>query len=97
MTIKGLKVTKGTVVRTILMLIVLINMVLKATGHNIINVDAAALTRFVEYGVSAATLAICFWKNNSFTDKAKTADFYLAKLRAFDTDEVDELLSGEED
>lgn len=97
MTIKGLKVTKGTLVRTILMLVVLINMVLKATGHDIINVDAAALTEFVEYGVSAATLVLCFWKNNSFTDKAKTADIYLAKLRAFDTDEVDELLSGEED
>ena len=94
--IDGIKVTKGTVVRTILMVVVLINLALKAMGHEVINLDESSLTKFIECGVNAVTLILCFWKNNSFTDAAKTADFYLQKIRAFDTDEVDDLLSEEE-
>lgn len=94
---KGLKVTKGTVVRTVMMIVVLVNLVLKALGHDIIHVDESSLAGFIECGINAVTLLLCFWKNNSFTEKAKTADFYLAKLRAFDTDDADELLTEEGD
>lgn len=90
---KGLKVTKGTVVRTVMMIVVLVNLVLKALGHDIIRVDESSLAGFIECGVNAVTLVLCFWKNNSFSEKAKTADIYLEKLRAFGTDEVDELLT----
>lgn len=93
----GLKVTKGTVVRTVMMIVVLVNLVLKASGHDIIRVDESSLAGFIECGVNAVTLVLCFWKNNSFSENAKTADFYLAKLRAFDTDDADELLAEEGD
>lgn len=95
--INDLKVTKGTVVRTISIALVLLNILLKALGFHTVKVDETSLYSFVENLASIGVIALGFWKNNSFTDKAKTADFYLAKLRAFDTDEVDELLSGEEE
>lgn len=95
--INNLKVTKGTVVRTISIALVLLNILLKALGFHTVKVDETSLYSFVENLASIGVIALGFWKNNSFTDKAKAADFYLAKLRAFDTVEADELLSGEEE
>lgn len=96
MTIKGLKVTKGTVVRTVMTVVVIINLVLKACGINIINIDAEGVSAVVENLVSIGVIILGFWKNNSFTEKAKSADFYLAKLRNFDADEADSVFNEKE-
>ncbi len=87
--VNGLKVTKGTVVRTILTVVVIINIMLKALGIHPVEIDGASLNSLIESLVSIGVIILGFWKNNSFTDKAKAADFYLAKLRNFDTDDSD--------
>ncbi len=87
--INDLKVTKGTVVRAVMTLIVLINLVLKACGIEVINVDENNVSTVIENLVSIGVIVLGFWKNNSFTAEAKNADFYLAKFKNFDTDEVD--------
>ena len=89
--VNGLKVTKGTVVRTILTVVVIINIMLKALGIHPVEIDGASLNSLIESLVSIGVIILGFWKNNSFTDKAKAADFYLAKLRNFDTDEADSI------
>lgn len=96
--IKELKVTKGTVIRTILTAIVLVNVVLKAVGMNQINTDDGSLASGIECLVNLGVIAIGFWKNNSFSNEAKNADFYLQKLHNFDTDDADEVFeeSGED-
>ncbi len=95
--INNLKVTKGTVVRTILTAVILVNTALKAIGRPLINIDEGSLASGIECLVNIGIIGIGFWKNNSFSDEAKNADFYLQKLRNFDTDEVDEVFeeSGE--
>ena len=93
--IKDLKVTKGTVVRAVMTLIVLINLVLKACGIEVINVDENNVSSVIENIVSIGVIVLGFWKNNSFTLAAKNADFALAKLKNFDTDEADEIFDRE--
>lgn len=93
--VNGLKVTKGTVVRTILTVVVIINIILKALGIHPVEIDGASLNNLIESLVSIGVIILGFWKNNSFTDKAKAADFYLAKLRNFDTDDSDTVFDEE--
>lgn len=75
-----MKLTKGTIVRTILTLFVVINMVLQALGKDVINVTDGEITAFVELAVQIAVIVTGFWYNNSFTEKARKADEYLKDL-----------------
>lgn len=97
--ISNLKVTKGTVVRTVLLAMVLVNIVLKAFGMNPVQVDERSVVSVIENVASIVVIVLNWWKNNSFSDEAKNADFYLQKIRNFDTDEADEVFeeSGEEE
>ena len=76
-----MKITKSTIVRTILVLMVMINFVLEKCGVDIIPVDESAVLMFVETAIEIAVLAVGFWKNNSFTPKAIKADEFLKQLR----------------
>lgn len=82
---KGIK--KSTVVRTILFVVVLINLILKAMGKEVIEVDEGTVYSFIETLVSVAILVLGFWKNNSYTENAKKADKYLEALRDFNEEE----------
>ena len=78
---------KTTVVRTVMFVIVVVNMVLKYTGKEQMDIDETTVYRIVECLVSVATFVLCFWKNNSFTKNAQAADKYLEELRKFDEEE----------
>lgn len=78
---------KSTIVRTILLVVVLINMILKANGKNIINVDESQVYELVECLISIAIIIVSWWKNNSFTENAQKADEYLAELRRLEKEE----------
>lgn len=79
-------ISKGTIVRAIMFVIVLINLFLKAIGKPIIEVDEGSLGCFIEYAFSAAVLIYTFWKNNSFSKAAIKADEFLKKLKNGETD-----------
>ena len=74
-------IKKTTIVRTILLLIVLINLVLKAFGINVIPVDESMVYSIVELLIEVAVIVVAFWKNNSFSQKAIKADEFLQQLR----------------
>lgn len=78
---------KSTIVRSILLLIVLINMVLKATGKDVINIDESQIYDLVEMLISVGIIVLSWWKNNSFTENAIEADKYLEELRKLDEEE----------
>ena len=79
---------KETVIRSILFVIVIVNMILKYTGHDlIIDADESDVYNFVEMVISVAILILSWWKNNSFTQNAIKADEYLEKLKNFDEEE----------
>lgn len=76
-----MKISKGTIVRTILLVVALINMGLQHFGIDIIKVDEASIVSLVEYIIEIAIIAVGFWKNNSYTDKAIKADEFLKTLK----------------
>lgn len=78
---EDVKITKGTIIRTILTVIVLINLVLKAFGKSAITVDDGVVANVVETVIEIAAIAVGFWKNNSYSEKALKADKFLQDLR----------------
>ena len=76
-----MKITKSTIVRTILMLLVLVNFVLERCGVDLIPTDESQILMIVETLLEIAIIAVGFWKNNSFSEKAIKADEFLKNLR----------------
>ena len=76
-----MKITKSTIVRTILVLLVLVNFVLEKCGIDVIPADEYTVLMFVETAIEIAVLVVGFWKNNSFTEKAIKADNFLKELK----------------
>ncbi len=75
-----MKITKGTIVRTIMLFLVLINLILKQTGRPILEIEEGTVASFVETVVELGTIIVAWWENNSFTQNARKADEYLNKL-----------------
>lgn len=76
-----MNISKGTIVRTIMLLIVVINLILKHCGVDLINVSESEILTIVEMLIEIAVIVVAFWKNNSFTDKAIKADEFLKNLK----------------
>lgn len=78
---KELKISKGTIVRTIMLIIVVVNIILQHFGIDIIKVDESQVLSFVEIVLELAVIITTFWKNNSFSKKAIQADEFLKTLK----------------
>ncbi len=76
-----MKISKGTIVRTILAVLVIVNIILERMGYDIINVDEYQIGIVVELLIEIAILVVGFWKNNSYSKKAIQADEFLQKLK----------------
>lgn len=77
-----MKISKGTIVRTLALALVLLNMLLKALGKPIIDIDEGSILYWVEYIIEIAVILVTFWKNNSFSPAAIKADEFLKGLRS---------------
>ena len=82
-----MKISKWTIVRTIMMFLVIINIILQHYGYDIIDVDENTVLTAVELLIEIAIMIVGFWKNNSFSEKAIKADEFLQKLRNSETSE----------
>ena len=76
-----MKISKGTIVRTIMIVLVIINMILGRMGYDIIDVNENEVLEVVEILIEIAIIVVGFWKNNSYTEKAIRADEFLRGLR----------------
>lgn len=88
-----MKIKKATIIRTILLVVAIINRFLTTKGITLI-VDENLAGLFADLFI-AITGLVAFWYNNSFTKNAIAADNYLADLRGDpvnpdDDDEVDD-------
>lgn len=77
-----MNISKSTIIRTVLMLLVIVNFVLERCGVDIIPADENTVTMWVEFGIEIAVILVGFWKNNSYSPNAIKADKFLAELRA---------------
>ena len=69
-----MKISAGTIARTIILCLALINQVLTATGHSMINIADEDVNLLVSTIFTIVTAIIAWWKNNSFTKAAIEAD-----------------------
>jgi SPP1 family holin len=76
-----MKIDKFTIIRTFILVLALINQVMAAAGHSIINIDDETVTNLVSTVFTVITAVIAWWKNNSFTKPALQADQTLAELK----------------
>ena len=76
-----MKISKGTIVRTVMLIIVVLNMILKHFGIDVINISENEVLSVLEMLIEIATIIVTFWKNNSFTQNAIKADEFLKTLK----------------
>ena len=67
-------ITAGTVARTIVLALALINQVLSVTGKSPIPVSDEEVNLLISTAWTVVAAVIAWWKNNSFTSKAIAAD-----------------------
>lgn len=67
-------ISAGTIARTIILVLALLNQILTATGHSVINISDESINTLISTGFTIVTAIIAWWKNNSFTQSALKAD-----------------------
>ena len=75
------KTDVGTITRTILIIIALINQGLVIAGKNPLPFEDDQIAQVISFGFTAVTALIAWWKNNNFTREAKEAQHYLDALK----------------
>ena len=76
------KITSGTIIRTIVLAVALINQILTSTGHNIIPISDEQIDSIVSILFTVIASVIAWWKNNSFTAAAIKADKTMKELKS---------------
>ena len=67
-------ISAGTIARTIILVLALVNQLLTAMGHSVINISDESINTLISTGFTIVTAVIAWWKNNSFTQSALKAD-----------------------
>ena len=76
-----MKITKGTLIRTVVLLLALVNQILSICGVSPIPIDDDTATNVISTLWTVIASVAAWWKNNSFTENAITADEYLIELK----------------
>lgn len=69
-----MNITAGTLARTIILALALINQILSATGHPVLPIEDEEVETLVSTAWTVIAALIAWWKNNSFTAAAKAGD-----------------------
>ena len=76
-----MKVSKSTIVRTIVLVVMLLNQLLAAFGKSPLPFSDEQVDSFVSTVLTVVSSIWAWWKNNSFTKAALTADKYMNELK----------------
>lgn len=76
-----MKITAGTIVRTVILAVALVNQILVASGHSVIPIPDEDWENLITTGATVITALIAWWKNNSFTAAARLGDFAMRRAR----------------
>lgn len=77
-----MKMTKLTIIRTIILFISLLNVILRMFGVKTLPIDNELIGEAVSVVILVASTVCSWWYNNSFTEKARKADEYMKSLRS---------------
>ena len=76
-----MKISKGTLIRTIILALALINQVLAIMGLSPLNIADDDISTIISTAWTIIAATIAWWKNNSFSDAAIRADELMHKLK----------------
>lgn len=85
-----MKVTMSTILRTIVLLLVILNQVLTSIGKNPLPWSEEEMYQGLSAAATAVAALIAWWKNNSFTKEARAADQYMKSLKSGENNEDSE-------
>ena len=75
------KISAGTIARSVVLLLALVNQVLSMLGVQTIPIADENVNTLIATGWTIAASLAAWWKNNSFTAAAVAADSYMARLK----------------
>ena len=75
-------ITSGTIARTIILALALVNQLLSVTGHAVLPIEDAQIETLVSTLWTVAAAVVAWWKNNSVTTAAIEADAVMKDLKA---------------
>lgn len=67
-------ISAGTIARTIILLVALVNQLLSASGHAVLPIADEDIETLVSTGFALVMALVTWWKNQSFTQAAIEAD-----------------------
>lgn len=68
------KPSKATIIRTIILVLAIVNNALAIAGKSPLPIDDEMVTEVVSFVFTTGAAIVTWWKNNSFTQKAIEAD-----------------------
>lgn len=77
------KISAGTIARTIILALALVNQLLSATGHAVIPIEDETIESLVSYIVTVVVAIWTYWKNNSWTQAALRGDIVMKEIKTF--------------
>lgn len=78
------KISVGTIIRTLCLILALTNLTLESFGKKIIPISDEQISELVTLIFTIVTSVIGFWKNNSFSQEAIIADGFMHDLKSND-------------
>lgn len=75
-----MKIKKDTIIRTVILVLALVNQILTSTGHSLIPISDEEITELISLVFTIGASVWAWWKNNSFTKNAIEADNVLKDL-----------------
>ena len=83
-----MNITKGTLARTIILALALINQILSVCGVAVLPIEDGQVETLVSTAWTVVAAAIAWWKNNSFTAAAIAADQVLKESKLGNSDKT---------
>ena len=75
------KISVGTVIRTVCLILALVNLTLETFGKRIIPISDEQVSELITLIFTIVTSVVSFWKNNSFTQEAIIADGLMKDMK----------------
>ena len=75
------KISAGTIARTAVLALALINQLLSALGKPVLPIESGTLEQLIATGFTTVSALVNWWYNHSFTPEAIEADAFMARMK----------------
>ncbi|MBO7673283.1 phage holin [bacterium] len=77
-----MKVSKGTIIRTALLVLAIVNNLLALFNKSPLPIEDDTIEAVISFLFTTGTAIVAWWKNNSFTSAALAGDEVMKQLKA---------------